>query len=279
MVIGSGITIHNGDGNGVIVGTIVSNGTVSASAPNTSISIKPVPIYYGASFQNNGTLMAVNGGTLNVVESSLKNFSAGTLTGGTYEAFDNSIINFSNSSGSAAISTNNANVLLSGPNSHFDAINALSANLGHFSILGGRAFTTAGDLSNTGTVSVGDQSLLTVAGALSLDNTSVLDVTLGAGHATLIDVQDSANLDGQLQIELANGFVPASGDQFPFMTAGTFDGNFTSFDLPTLPGSEAWDTSQASAGIISVTPEPSMLTIAGLLSASLLLRRRRSGTF
>ncbi|HEX5242185.1 MAG TPA: hypothetical protein VFW23_02905 [Tepidisphaeraceae bacterium] len=277
LVIGSGITVHTGNGNGIIAGTIVSNGIVSASARNTSISIKPVPIYYGASFQNNGTLMAVNGGTLNVVESSLKNFSAGTLTGGTYEAFDNSTINFTNSSISVAITTNNANVLLSGPNSHFDAINALSANLGHFSLLGGRLFTTVGDLSNTGTVSIDDQSLLTVAGGLSLGDTSGLDVTLGASHGTMIDVQGSANLDGQLQIELANGFVPASGDQFAFMTAGSFDGSFSSFDLPALPGSEAWDTSQASAGILSVTPEPSMLGIAGLLSASLLLRRKRFG--
>ncbi len=277
LVIGSGITIHNGNGNGIITDTIISNGTVSASAANTSISIKPVPIFSSASFTNNGTLMAINGGTLNVVEGSLTNFSAGTLAGGTYEAFDNSVINFTNSSGSASITTNNANVLLSGPNSHFDAINALSANLGHFSILGGRAFTTAGDLSNTGTVSVDDQSLLTVAGALSLGDTSVLDVTLGASHGTMIDVQGSASLAGQLEIELANGFVPANGDQFAFMTAGSFDGTFSSFDLPTLPGSEVWDTSQASAGIISVTPEPSMLAIAGLLSASLLLRRRGRG--
>jgi len=103
----------------------------------------------------------------------------------------------------------------------------------------------------------------------------VLDVTLGASHGTVIDVQGSANLDGQLQIELTNGFMPASGDQFTFMTAASFDGNFTSFDLPSLPGSEAWDTSRALVGIISVTPEPSMLSIAGLLSASLLLRRGR----
>lgn len=276
LVIGSGITIHNGNGNGIITDAIISNGTVSASVANTAISITPIFGFNPASFTNNGTLMAVNGGTLNVVENSLTNFSAGTLTGGTYEAFDNSFINFTNSSVSASIITNNANVLLSGPNSHFDAINALSSNLGHFSLLGGRAFTTAGDLSNTGIVSVDDQSLLTVTGALSLGGTSVLDVTLAASRGTMINVQGSANLDGQLQIELANGFVPASGDQFTFMTAGTFDGNFTSFDLPTLPGSEAWDTSQASAGIISVTPEPSMLGVAGLLSASLLMRRRRS---
>ena len=283
LTIGNGITIHNGDGNGVLTGMLVSNGTVSASITYKSISIADTisssrgRLSNGISFQNNGTLMAVNGGTLNVDQAGLKNFSAGTLIGGTYEAFDNSIINFTNTSASASITTNNANVLLSGPNSHFDAINALSANLGHFSVLGGRAFTTAGDLSNAGTVSVDDQSLLTVSGGLSLGNTSVLDVTLGASHGTMIEVQGSANLDGQLQIELANGFVPASGDQFAFMTAGSFNGNFTSFDLPTLPGSEAWDTSQASAGIISVTPEPSMLGITGLLSASLLLRRRRLG--
>ena len=275
LVIGSGITIHNGNGNGIITDTIISNGTVSASSANTAISIMPILRYNGASFKNNGTLMAINGGTLNVVENSLTNFSAGTLTGGTYQAFDNSIINFTNTSASASITTNNANVLLSGPNSHFEAINALSANLGHFSVLGGRAFTTAGDLSNAGTVSVDDQSLLTVAGDLTLGNTSVLDVTLGASHGTVIDMQGSANLAGQLQIELANGFVPASGAQFAFMTAASFDGNFTSFDLPSLPGSEAWDTSRALVGIISVTPEPSMLSIAGLLSASLLLRRGR----
>lgn len=281
LTIGSGITIHNGDGNGILTGSFVSNGTVSASAANTSISlanvVRSVRGVSQISFQNNGTMMAVNGGTLNVDQAGLTNFSAGTLTGGTYEAFDSSVINFTNPSGSASITTNNANVLLSGPNSHFDAINALSANLGHFSILGGRLFTTAGDLSNTGTVSVGDQSLLTVAGGLSLGQTSVLDMTLGAGHGTLVEVQGSANLDGQLQIELADGFMPAGGDQFAFMTAGSFDGNFSSFDLPTLPGSESWDTSQASAGIISVTPEPSMLGIGGLLSASLLLRRRRQG--
>ena len=264
-VIGSGIYIHTGSGDGVLAGNFISSGTVEASNSRT--------IYIHDDFQNNGVLRAAGGMVL--VTGNLQNLVNGSLNGGTYEVENYSNLFLEPSYRLATITTNNATILLSGPFSLFEALKPLVSNLGQLSIRDGRVFKTAGDLSNVGTLSVDNQSLLSVAGNLSLGDQSVLDLTLGAGNGKLLQVQGSLALDGQLDIELANGFLPTNGERFQFMTAGTFNGNFTSFDLPSLPGSEVWDTSQASAGIISVTPEPSMLAIAGLLSASLLLRRRR----
>jgi hypothetical protein len=56
---------------------------------------------------------------------------------------------------------------------------------------------------------------------------------------------------GTLQVVLAGGFMPAIGQSFDLLNWGTVAGSFTSVLLPALT-SGSWNTSQLSAGILSV---------------------------
>ena len=75
----------------------------------------------------------------------------------------------------------------------------------------------------------------------------------------------SGTFAGVLDITLQNGFAPTVGEQFKIFGFGsTSTGSFSAVNLPALPISEAWDTSQLfTTGVISVVPEP---TGAGMLA-------------
>lgn len=64
-------------------------------------------------------------------------------------------------------------------------------------------------------------------------------------------------LNGELNVELGEDFVPASGDEFVLWTAKTFSGTPSKINLPALPDGLEWDTTDllASTGILRVTGE------------------------
>lgn len=87
----------------------------------------------------------------------------------------------------------------------------------------------------------------------------------------------SVILDGTLEVELRNGFMPSVGDQWQlFDFAGvTPTGAFDTFVLPTLAGGMQWDTSDLmNTGVISVVvPEPtSLLVLVGALAGTTIRR-------
>ena len=57
--------------------------------------------------------------------------------------------------GGPAVTTNDANVTFGGAGSTFAAIAGLAVNNATFSVLSGRTFTTAGSLTNNGSLSIG----------------------------------------------------------------------------------------------------------------------------
>ena len=113
----------------------------------------------GWKFNNTGAV-EVRSGTLSLT-SAVTQLSGSTLTGGTWAVYANSTLTISTGTN---ITTNQGTVILSGEGSTFARINSLANNQGSFSILGGRAFTSAGALANSGTVVVGPTSTLTVNG-------------------------------------------------------------------------------------------------------------------
>src|SRR5207249_1745796 len=128
-----------------------------------------------------------------------------------------------------------ASVTLSGTAANFAAVGSLADNAGNFTVSGGRQFTTAGDLSNTGTVTIGPGSAVTVHGAYSQGAAGTLDVQLGGpgtGQFGVLTATSSAALDGTLQAELVNGYNPSVGDSFQVMSFPGHSDNFASFDLP-----------------------------------------------
>jgi len=171
LTIGPGITIH---GNGSIivntVGSIVNQGTIDADAdtPGEELYLLISPI------TNTGTLEATDGGNLYVGDA-LTNLSSGTLAGGNYEVDANSTIDF----GTASITTNAANILLSGSGATFNGLNSLTSNSGSLTISSGDNFAPTNAVTNTGTLTVSS------GGTLSLGDDWANSGTITANAATL----------------------------------------------------------------------------------------------
>jgi hypothetical protein len=85
------------------------------------------------------------------------------------------------------ITTNAADVTLSGVNSTFTAVNALATNNGTFTVTGGRTFLTAGAFTNNGTLNIGAGSTFTSAGNLTWAGTVSGAGPLLAGATTVAD--------------------------------------------------------------------------------------------
>lgn len=174
LTIGPGITFetaHSGGYLGNQGGAIVSNGTI-LSLPRIAQGTDTT-IFLDGAITNNGTFHAA-GGTISLKSTAtLTNLVNGVLTGGTYVVDDQSSIDF----GARTITENAADVELSGPNSHFDALAALAVNSGKFVLAGGRVFSTAGDLSNSGSMTIGDRSSLILPAGHWMNNTGVLGGT------------------------------------------------------------------------------------------------------
>jgi fibronectin-binding autotransporter adhesin len=143
--------------------SFINYGTVRASASG-GLNI------YGSTFSNPGTLEATSGSTLVCYVAPLQH-SGATLTGGTWIARENSTLNLTTGSN---ITTNQGTVILDGLGSTFAKINTLTDNQGNFQVLGGRSFTTVGDLANSGSLLVDGGGTFNVTGDLTgMGNTTV----------------------------------------------------------------------------------------------------------
>lgn len=110
-------------------------------------------------------------GKVYVIEGQLKfnntmNVNAGALSGGRYRVENDAELSFVDASDATlAITRNEAAIELIGPNARFDSANSLQVNAstGEFILGEGRAFTTAGDFTNDGALTVGQAGDLAVS--------------------------------------------------------------------------------------------------------------------
>ena len=159
---GSGNIGNNGMG-------LVNGGTIIA---NQSTPLIIQPNFMG--FTNNGTLQVNSGDMMLVKTGPFSNFVGTTLTGGTYNVAGTLEIDQLGNAGGEIV-TNAAKIILNGPSSSFvdaamnDALTNLKTNAtgSGFTIIGGRNFTTAGNFTNNGTLTVGSGSTFKVNGNLT----------------------------------------------------------------------------------------------------------------
>ncbi|HEX8523448.1 MAG TPA: hypothetical protein VF669_14440 [Tepidisphaeraceae bacterium] len=184
--------------------------------------------------------------------------------------------NFSNS-GTLTVGKNSTFTVWNDPGETYTLTNTSTAKLK------GKGTIQATVISD-GTISPGESpGVLTILGNLTQSSTSVLEIELGGvtpgTEFDVLDVSGTATLNGTLRILLVDGFVPADGQTFDFINAGTMSGSFSSFDLPPLPGGQQWDTTALmSGGTLRTTPEPGGLAVMAV-GLGLLGRRgsRRRG--
>lgn len=112
-------------------------------------------------------------------------------------------------------------------------------NAGTFRKLGevGTAVLDAGvPFSNSGTVDLRN-GVLAASGGFFSSSKAVLksalrDTAPGSGYGQL-RVGGAAALDGELQLDFTNGFIPSTNDSFTILTAGARNGAFAAFTYPS----------------------------------------------
>jgi hypothetical protein len=122
--------------------------------------------------------------------------------------------------------------------------------------------TISGNVTNNGIVSPGSAGapgVLTVVGNYTQAQYATLMIQIAgasAGQFSVLDVLGSANLSGQLNPVLLNGFVPTIGESFTFLNYGSLAGGFSRI-LPLVfnNGTEQWSvTYQNNYATLSVGP-------------------------
>jgi hypothetical protein len=142
--------------------------------------------------------------TLNV-SGAVAQLSGNSLTGGTWTVGAGSNLNFA--AGSTITSLAGANVTLSGSNSNFAALAKLDTvgNTSSFSLLGGRSFTTAGNLTNGGSITVSSGSVLTVSGSFTQQSGAALNIQMGGTAnaptiGSIVSTSGTVTLGGSLKV-------------------------------------------------------------------------------
>ncbi len=193
--------------------TQINNSGVIEKTAGTGTST----ILVNGTLSNTGTIEA-DSGTLSLA-ATIAQISQGALTAGTWNAESGATLEFPSGT---SITTNEGNITLDGAGATIAAISGLSSSSGSFSLASGASFTTSGDFGNTGTLTIGAGSTLTVNGNYSQGSAGSL--TIGIGGATSgneygqLNVAGSATLAGSVNASTASGFTPSAGASFPIVT-------------------------------------------------------------
>jgi hypothetical protein len=189
-----------------------------SSSATTSISV--------GSFNNTGSVYAYAGAVQ--ISSSVIQVSNGTLTGGTWFINAGATLDLS---GGGAISTNNALIVLNGFGANFRQITGLTTNDGTLLLKNGASFGTEGDFTNNGIVTLLVATTFNVTGNFTQGSTGLINLEVGGAPGSslygLFNVSGSANLAGIFNAQLANSFVPTTGQSFEIMTFASLVSPFT----------------------------------------------------
>jgi uncharacterized repeat protein (TIGR03803 family) len=188
-------------------------------------------------FGNTGAVQ-VSGGTLDVA-AAVTQVSGKTLTAGTWTVAGSAKVTATldvTSAGKLTTLGGAAAVTLNGQGSAFTNLSGLStiAKGASFSLLGGQSFTTAGALTDRGSLTLGPGSVLTVGGSFTQSSAGTLTVEVGGTNASptfgqLVSSTGSVALGGSLDV--TSTVVPAVGSAFELLdneggaaVSGTFAG-------------------------------------------------------
>jgi hypothetical protein len=249
-----------------------STGTIRADRGTVILGDAAAP----DSFTNEGLIQAVDGGTVRISSRNITNVNAAgnTLTDGQWFALTGSTIAFDQT---AHITTNNANVVLSGGNSFFPPIDSIAFNQGAFSVYLERSFTTQGSLTNSGIITIGVESSIHVAGDYVQTGVgrTVFILNPGGLASAILTVNGDADLDGIISIRIDEPNSFHLGQEITILTASAVTGEFSTLDLPPLANDLALAVAYTpSSVVIQIVPAPGALALGLLLTACTGRRKR-----
>jgi uncharacterized repeat protein (TIGR03803 family) len=200
-----------GGGSFANAGTLEKTGGTSTSAIATT------------TLSNTGTVDVATG-TLDI-SAAVTQVSGKTLTAGAWTVTGSSTVPAKLDIASAGRLTTlgaGAQVTLDGVNTSFTNLTGLTtiAKGAAFSLLGGQSFTTAGALTNKGSLTLAAGSVLTVSGSFTQTSAGTLTIELGGtGTAPtfgqLVSTTGTVALAGKLDV--ASGVVPPVGSSFELL--------------------------------------------------------------
>jgi hypothetical protein len=238
-----------------------ASGTVENHGTFTKQGGTGATVHHGEVLDNTGTV-DVETGTLTAQVAQYDIHQA--LTAGTWVVADGATLPFPGQN----LATNAATVRLLGPGASLPQLATLSSNTGTLDLLGGKSFTTAGDYSNSGAITLGPASRLNVQGAYTQAATGRLTSQVGgtaaSGQFGQFAATGAARLDGTLAVALTGGFVPARNDAYTVATYASQAGN-PRFSAPVAGHQPLFGlTLNAGSAVVTVTTEPSDLSVASV---------------
>lgn len=182
---------------------------------------------------NNTGTVEVESGTLAILDPIVQ-VAGAALTGGNWTIGAGATLSFPSGVG---LTTNQGSVTLGGQGASFGTMSGLTSSSGTFSLLAGSSFATTGGFTNSGTLTVGAGSKLTVNGALTEVAGAKLQIGIGGHPASnqfgQVSVTGQASLAGALVVQLASGFGPTQGDAYSILNYASKQGSFAA--LSGLP--------------------------------------------
>lgn len=136
------------------------------------------------------------------------------------------------------------------------------------------AFGTGGVSVSGGTLAVRSDSTLRIGGNLTLGSGSTLDLLLGGGSGSLLDVFGRATFGGLLSLSFLDGFAFGGLGLYDLIGFGSYEGVFSGLSLTGLISGYTADLLYTSGAlrlqIAAAVPEPAtytlLLTALGLLA-------------
>ncbi len=236
LQLGAGATLLNGSKGTYDIeaavkitgGTITNAGTLEQTKGTGTSTIS-------SALSNTGKLF-VNTGTVDV-SGKVTQVSGTTLTAGTWQVTGSSTVHSTLDITSAPSLTtvgSKAAVTLSGLNTTFANLAAVTTNQGIFSLLGGQSFTTKGSFTNSGKLTLGPGSTLTVKGNFTETAAGKLTVEIGGTNTSptigAISATGKITLAGSLSVTDTAKVIPAVGSVLTLLEdpgSGPISGTFT----------------------------------------------------
>jgi fibronectin-binding autotransporter adhesin len=293
LTVGSGTTFNTGGSLTNLSGTTLSGGTYSISGTMQYNSTSDIA--------TNSANITLTGSGAKIIDSSSKNALTGlasntstgkfTVTGGqllsdTATAFSNAgTVTVGKSSKLTLTGTSATYTQTAGTTTVDGTLTAKGITVSGGSVFGNGG-TFSGNTTNSGTFNIGDAANTagkeTITGTYTQNSAGALDADIGGATAgTLFDqltVSSAASLNGTLNLDLINAFVPTIGQTFDILNASSVAGTFTTVNGTSINSSEHFSVVYNSKNVTLDVVSGMAPTFGGALAANVNTRTPEPGS-